>query len=286
LSARLKRTPGVLVATAALLIAIPALLPAHAESQNAPTYEVQVLSTVPAQDTRSTDREAVAAPEQRPKQSATREVEPGDNLWTIARERLGPDAPADLIAAETGQIFELNRDRIGQDPDRILPGQELLLTEGLPQLPEQPEVGATPAATSADSKDEHAADPSQTDSSPAASSSWTNSEPAYPTPDRAIGVRYDALALTLLSGLFLFALAIAVFGVSKLLWIRRKLRERIEPPAHEGLLIYPHDHGAYDGLNRPEQEADRHDAETPEPAIAGSRTSNVSVSSPGSEKQT
>lgn len=286
MSARHKRTPGVLVATAALLIAIPALLPAHAKSQNAPTYEVQALSTVPAQDARSTDREAVAAPEQRPNQSASRRVEPGDNLWTIARERLGPDAPADLIAVETGQIFELNRERIGHDPDRIQPGQELLLTEGLPQEPEQTEVDAAPAAPSVDSKDEHAADPSQTDSSPSESSSWTNSEPAYPKPDRAIGARYDAMTLTLLGGLFLGSLGIAVFGASKLLWIRNKLRERVEPPAHEGLLIYRYNDGAYDDLRRPKQEADRHDAEAPEPAIAGSQTSNVSVSSPGSENQT
>jgi hypothetical protein len=281
LSARHKRTPGVLVAMATLLIAIPALLPAHAESQNAPTYEVQALSTVPAQDARSTDREAVAALEQRPNQPASRRVEPGDNLWTIARERLGPDAPADLIAVETGQIFEFNRDRIGQDPDRILPGQELLLTEGLPPGPEQTEVDAAPAAPSADSKDEHAADPSQTESS-----SWTNSDPAYPKPDRAIGARYDAMTLTLLGGLFLGSLGIAVFGASKLLWIRKSLRERVEPPAHERLLIYRYNDGAYDDLRRPKQEADRHDAEAPEPAIAGSQTSNVSVSSPGSENQT
>ncbi len=297
MSARLKRTLSALVATAALLIAIPALLPAHAKAQNAPTCEGQCPSMVPsAQDTRSTDREAVPAPEQRSKQPATWMVEPGDNLWTIAQERLGPDAPTDLIAVETGRIFELNRERIGQDPARILPGQELLLTEKLPQGPEQSTAGDAQAAPSADLKDERTADlpqtssaredSSSTDSSSTNSSLWTSSEPAYPESDRVVGTRYDALAFALLAGVFLFALGVAVFGATKQISTRRKLRERIELPAHEGLLVYRHHHGTYDGPRHSEQEADRHDADASEPRIAGSRTSDVSVSAPDSRKQT
>ena len=61
---------------------------------------------------------AVPAPEQRSKQPATWTVEPGDNLWTIAQERLGPDAPTDLIAVETGRILSLTGSGLG----RIRPG--------------------------------------------------------------------------------------------------------------------------------------------------------------------
>jgi hypothetical protein len=156
---------------------------------------------------------------------------------------------------------------------------------------QQPTTGNIPAPPSADPKDERAADPSQadsvrTDSSSTDSSSWTNSEPAYPGPDRMVYARYGVLELTFLAGLFLFSLAVGVFGASKLIRTRRKLSKQIKPSAPEVRLDDPHHHGAQDVLLHQERETDRHGAEAPEPAIAGSRTSNARVSASGSGDQT
>ena len=98
--------------------------------------------------------------------------------------------------------------------------------------------------------------------------------------------RYGVLELTFLAGLFLFSLAVGVFGASKLIRTRRKLSKQIKPSAPEVRLDDPHHHGAQDVLLHQERETDRHGAEAPEPAIAGSRTSNARVSSSGSGDQT
>lgn len=53
-------------------------------------------------------------------------VQPGDSLWRIAARSLGPDATdADVDNAWRAWYFG-NREIIGDDPDRILPGQSLL----------------------------------------------------------------------------------------------------------------------------------------------------------------
>ena len=98
--------------------------------------------------------------------------------------------------------------------------------------------------------------------------------------------RYGVLELTFLGGLFLFSLAVGVFGASKLTLTRRKLSKQIKPSAPEVRLDEPHHHGAQDVLLHQERETDRHGAEAPEPAIAGSRTSNARVSASGSGDQT
>ena len=54
-------------------------------------------------------------------------VNPGDSLWSIAQENLGPNASPQQIEDEVGWIYDLNRDRIGDDPNLILAGQELFL---------------------------------------------------------------------------------------------------------------------------------------------------------------
>jgi hypothetical protein len=292
LSARLKRIFNVLLPAALVLLAILALLPAYAKAQdNAPTYEVHSTGALNERDTPSTDQTAIPASEQRAKQPATRVVLPGDTLWTIAQERLGPDSPADMIAAETGLIFELNRERVGPDPAKILPGQELLLSEVPADGAGLPETGSTPASPSAYWNNERVADTSQaeslwTDSSSGDSSSWTESESAYPGLDRMVYARYGVLELTFLAGLFLFSLAVGAFGVSKLIWTRRKLSGYTKPSVSEKWWIEDHrDHGAHDILRHLERETDRHDAQAPGPVIAGSRTSNVGDSASGSGDQ-
>ena len=67
------------------------------------------------------------------------EVRPGDSLWSISQERLGPDATPQRIVRGTERIHALNRGRIGADPDLIFVGQELSLP---PAMSERP-TGAT-----------------------------------------------------------------------------------------------------------------------------------------------
>ncbi|KGN37072.1 LysM peptidoglycan-binding domain-containing protein, partial [Knoellia aerolata] len=52
-------------------------------------------------------------------------VHRGDSLWSIAARHLGPDASAAEIDRSWRRWFALNRDRVGPDPDLILPGQVL-----------------------------------------------------------------------------------------------------------------------------------------------------------------
>jgi len=54
-------------------------------------------------------------------------VAPGDTLWDLAAERLGPHHGDDKTAAAWRALYALNRDLIGPDPGLIEPGQRLVL---------------------------------------------------------------------------------------------------------------------------------------------------------------
>ncbi|HJR24913.1 MAG TPA: LysM peptidoglycan-binding domain-containing protein, partial [Acidimicrobiales bacterium] len=56
-------------------------------------------------------------------------VEPGDSLWHVAERLLGPAATDRAVAREWREIYALNRDRLGPDPDLIFPGTVLRLPE-------------------------------------------------------------------------------------------------------------------------------------------------------------
>jgi hypothetical protein len=62
----------------------------------------------------------------RPGQRSYR-VQPGDSLWTIASDLLGTRAADTEVVAESNRIYELNRDRIGPDPDVLAVGTVLRL---------------------------------------------------------------------------------------------------------------------------------------------------------------
>ena len=94
-----------LAAVVALTVAILALLPGVAEAQ-----EGQGASTAPATPP-----------------AHSRVVAPGDCLWSISQERLGPDATPQQIALDVQRLHEINRNQIGDDPDLIFPGQRLAL---------------------------------------------------------------------------------------------------------------------------------------------------------------
>ena len=118
---------AVLAAVVALTAAILALLllpPGVAEAQQ---EEQQQQGAAGAPATAPAARSAVVAP--------------GDSLWSICQERLGPSAPPRQIALDVRRIHEINRNRIGDDPDLIFPGQRLALP---------PPVGARAAEAPAD----------------------------------------------------------------------------------------------------------------------------------------
>lgn len=63
-----------------------------------------------------------------PAASGTLTVHPGDSLWTIAAQRLGPQASQQQIWAEVVAIWRLNAHRLGTgDPNLIFPGQRVEL---------------------------------------------------------------------------------------------------------------------------------------------------------------
>ncbi len=55
------------------------------------------------------------------------EVQPGDSLWSIAADALGPEATAADIGTAWPEWYAVNRDVIGPDPDLIHPGDQLSL---------------------------------------------------------------------------------------------------------------------------------------------------------------
>jgi nucleoid-associated protein YgaU len=52
-------------------------------------------------------------------------VRRGDSLWAVAARHLGPGAADAQIAREWPRWYAANRDVIGDDPDRLVPGQQL-----------------------------------------------------------------------------------------------------------------------------------------------------------------
>jgi hypothetical protein len=54
-------------------------------------------------------------------------VRPGDTLWALAERSLPPGAGDRAVTAGWQRIYDLNRARIGPDPDLIHPGQRLRL---------------------------------------------------------------------------------------------------------------------------------------------------------------
>lgn len=143
LNARIKQWVWVLAAVAGLSAATLAIFYGIAEAQGFATAS----ATAPVEGAQSANRNADATvptgppdgatqvqanPMPKPSQPALEPttrlvVNPGDSLWSISQERLHPSATAEQVMNEVERTFELNRDRIGDDPNLILPGQEILL---------------------------------------------------------------------------------------------------------------------------------------------------------------
>src|SRR5829696_7287405 len=104
-------------------------------------------------------------------------VEPGDSLWSISEEHIGPGATPEQIAYEVERIFELNRDQIGENPNLIFPGQEFFLVSAAPggaaAAPEQPVT----VAEQQQAPEPIVAESEGVSHSPAGDIAWVDDEP-------------------------------------------------------------------------------------------------------------
>jgi hypothetical protein len=115
LSLMLKRSIEVIVGATLMVAMLAVVLPAVAQAQ----------TMTATQDGRGTNRDAAADAASAAARAVV--VRPGDSLWSISEERLGPKATPQQIASWAERIYALNRTRIGADPDLIFPGQKLLV---------------------------------------------------------------------------------------------------------------------------------------------------------------
>ncbi len=83
---------------------------------------------VAARPGRRTVQPVAKAPDVTPPSRETNVVvSPGDTLWGLAAQQLGPHSSIEETAAAWPAIYSLNRDLIGPDPDVLEPGQRLVL---------------------------------------------------------------------------------------------------------------------------------------------------------------
>jgi len=112
------------VRAALLVVCGVVALSAPAAADDRPPVSPPSLSGLPLPDRATSD-----APTPGPAGGETRQVRvrPGDSLWSIAEQRLGPRASVVEIVDYWHRIHDRNADVIGPDPDLILPGQLLEL---------------------------------------------------------------------------------------------------------------------------------------------------------------
>jgi LysM repeat protein len=244
---RLKGFVGIVVAEVAIaalaaLVALAALailagLPGIAEAQEeeAEPRDTGTTSVEATQNTTTTDEKGAPTATAAWRRSALEPstttplvVESGDSLWSISEEQIGPGATPEQIAYEVERIYEVNRERIGEDPNLIFPGQQILVARGTEAATETSSTAGlttttpdepTAGQTSNETKDEPVADSS--------SRAKEDAEPSNPS-FQEYAEREGPSALTVLISLayFLFTLGVAALAVFKLLTRRRLLRER------------------------------------------------------------
>ena len=72
-------------------------------------------------------------------------VHRGDTLWAVAARHLGPGATDAHIAREWPRWYAANRDLVGDDPDLLVPGQQLRPPSDLTHLPDAERNTPAPA---------------------------------------------------------------------------------------------------------------------------------------------
>jgi LysM repeat protein len=103
-------------------------------------------------------------------------VRPGDSLWSISREQLGQSATPQQIANGVEQIYALNQNRLGSDPNLIFAGQKLLLPPAGEPSSAEPSTGATPAPEATEPAKASTRDPARAKASAKASKTPLNTE--------------------------------------------------------------------------------------------------------------
>jgi hypothetical protein len=128
LSTSFERLLGIMIAVIAglaLSLGFLAALPGMAEAQDMAEASMEAEQNANLSNVSNANAPATAPPES---QQGTRlVVSPGDSLWSISQEQLGLEATPQEIAIMADQIYEQNRDLIGDNPDLMLPSQELLV---------------------------------------------------------------------------------------------------------------------------------------------------------------
>lgn len=106
-----------------------------AETQDGNQDELPALGWgEPSPGTSEPSTAAPDAPERDPAPVTTIVVRSGDSLWSITDSLLGPGAdPPEDIAEVWPRLHAANRDLIGPDPDRLIPGQQLIIPATLIQ---------------------------------------------------------------------------------------------------------------------------------------------------------
>ena len=143
MSTSLKKLFGILIVGVALSLGILTALPVMAEAQ-----DMDEASMGAEQNTVKNAGAVVTTQPTTEPPAAGRVVNPGDSLWSIGQEHLGPEATPEQILEEARRIYEINRDRIGNDPNLLVAGQELLMPsvpESTPQPVAQEPVAQEPA---------------------------------------------------------------------------------------------------------------------------------------------
>jgi hypothetical protein len=231
LSIRLKHRAKVLAAIAALAAVVAlVVLPGVAEAQE--EVEEDTASVAAAQTTYEPAGYLVV-------------VNPGDTLWSMSQQRLHPNATTQQISNEAGRIYELNRIRIGDDPNLILPGQELLAPPAAtPTTVTTPTTAASPATVAAEpAVTERASEPveqepavlpdlPQMEAEPAA---YTTSAESSPEPYYLISVErrvLSAAAAGVGAGMIVLALVLAII----MAW-RRSVKRSVEDPTAGGVPV-------------------------------------------------
>ncbi len=214
--ARIKQWVWVMAAVAASSVATLTIFYGIAEAQSSATAS----ATAPVEGAQSAIRNADATvptgsldgatrvqanpmpkPSQPALEPATRlVVNPGDSLWAISQERLHPSATPQQVMNEVERTFELNRDRIGDDPNLILPGQELLLPPVSEPAAAEPAVAEPAVAERApESINEPVALPDlpEGEAVPAAAGIVESSPESYADERRLLGLGIIVLAFVL-----------------------------------------------------------------------------------------
>ncbi len=113
------------IAGLALSLGFLAALPGMAEAQDMAEASMEAEQNANLSNVSNANAPATAPPESQ--QGVRLVISPGDSLWSISQEQLGLEATPQEIAVMVDQIYEQNRDLIGDNPDLIFSSQELLV---------------------------------------------------------------------------------------------------------------------------------------------------------------